>query len=44
MKAGPKAPVTAPPLDFSDLPAPGWRRIVAFAEEYLRVPKGTGAA
>lgn len=43
MKAGPKAPVTASRLDLGDLPPPGWRRVVAFAEEYLRVPKGTGA-
>jgi phage terminase large subunit-like protein len=43
LKSGPKAPITAPPLDFSDLPAPGWERVDAFAREYLRVPKGTGA-
>lgn len=43
LKSGPKAAITAPPLDFSALPAPGWERIDAFAREYLRVPKGTGA-
>ena len=42
-RMGPKRPVTAPPLDFSDLPAPGWKRVDAFAKEYLKVPKGTGA-
>ncbi|MGW8565175.1 terminase large subunit domain-containing protein [Isoptericola sp. NPDC055881] len=44
MKAGPKAPVTAEALAFDDLPEPlDWRRIEAFAAEYLRVPKGVGA-
>lgn len=43
MRAGPKAPVTAAPLDFSDLPKAGVKRIDAFAREYLRTPKGTGA-
>ena len=43
MRAGPKAAVTAPPLDLSALPAPGWKRVDAFALEYLRVPKGKGA-
>lgn len=43
MRAGPKAPVTAAPLDFSGLPADGWRRVDAFAREFLRVPKGKGA-
>jgi len=43
VKGGPKRAVTAPPLDFSALPGPGWRRVDAFAAEYLRVPKGTGA-
>jgi len=42
-RPGPKAPITAPPLDFSDLPPPGWKRIDAFAREYLKVPKGVGA-
>lgn len=40
---GPKAKVTAPPLDLTDLPATGWKRVDAFAREYLKVPKGTGA-
>ena len=39
-RPGPKAPITAPPLDFSDLPPRGWKRIDAFALEYLKVPKG----
>jgi phage terminase large subunit-like protein len=44
MRAGPKAAVTADPLDTSMLPAKrDYRRIDAFAREYLRVPKGTGA-
>ena len=43
MKGGPKRAVTAPPLDLSGLPAPGWERVDAFAREYLRVPKGSGA-
>lgn len=42
-KPGPKGPITAPPLDFSDAPARGWPRIVWFAETYLTVPKGVGA-
>lgn len=42
-RPGPKAPITAPPLDFSDLPPRGWKRIDAFATEYLKVPKGVGA-
>lgn len=42
-RPGPKQAVTAPPLDLSALPRPGWRRVDAFAREYLRVPKGTGA-
>lgn len=41
-RPGPKAPVTAEPLDLSTLPAPGWRRVDAFAREYLKVPRGTG--
>ena len=44
LKAGPKAAVTADPLDVSMLPEKlDYRRIEAFAREYLRVPKGTGA-
>lgn len=44
MRAGPKAAVTTEPLDLSMLPAKlDYRRIDAFAREYLRVPKGTGA-
>ena len=43
MRAGPKAEVTAAPLDLSALPASGGARVVAFCESYLHVPKGTGA-
>ncbi len=42
-RPGPKVAVTAPPLDFSALPPRGWKRVDAFAREYLKVPKGTGA-
>jgi phage terminase large subunit-like protein len=42
-RPGPKAPVTAPRMDFSGLPERGWERVIAFAEEYLRVPTGEGA-
>lgn len=44
MTAGPKRQITAGPLDLSMLPAKrDYRRIAAFALEFLRVPKGTGA-
>ena len=43
MRAGPKAAVTAPPLDLSHLPPAGHKRVDAFAREFLRVPKGKGA-
>ena len=44
LRAGPKAAVTAEPLDLSMLPAKrDYRRVDAFAREFLRVPKGTGA-
>jgi len=43
VKAGPKAAITAGPLDLSALPASGAPRIDGFAREFLRVPKGTGA-
>jgi phage terminase large subunit-like protein len=43
LKSGPKGDITAEPLTFDEMPAPGWERIDAFAREYLRVPKGTGA-
>jgi phage terminase large subunit-like protein len=43
MRAGPKAEITAPPLDLSGLPVSGGDRIVAFVEGFLRIPKGTGA-
>lgn len=43
-KAGPKAAVTAGPLDLSGLPEKrDYRRVVAFAEQFLVVPKGVGA-
>jgi phage terminase large subunit-like protein len=44
LKAGPKAAVSLEPLDLSMLPAKrDYRRIAAFAQEFLRVPKGAGA-
>lgn len=44
MKMGPKAAAASTPLELSMLPKKrDYRRISAFAEEYLRVPKGTGA-
>lgn len=43
-KAGPKAAVSEDPLDLSMLPTKrDYRRIAAFAAEFLKVPKGTGA-
>lgn len=44
LAAGPKRAVTAGELDLSMLPVKrDYRRIVAFAHEFLKVPKGTGA-
>src|SRR5699024_4079030 len=44
MKMGPKAAVSDEPLDLSALPSKrDYRRIDAFAREYLKVPKGKGA-
>ncbi len=43
MRAGPKREVTAGPLDLSGLPAGGSERVIAFVEQFLKVPKGTGA-
>ena len=43
MRAGPKAQVTAPPLDLFGLPPIAGDRVIAFCEEFLFVPKGTGA-
>lgn len=43
-KAGPKTAVADHPLDLSMLPEKrDYRRVEAFALEFLRVPKGTGA-
>lgn len=42
-RAGAKGAITADPLDFTGWPEPGWERIVRFAREYVRVPKGAGA-
>lgn len=42
-RAGAKGQITVDPLDFSGWPAPGWRRLVRFAEEFIVVPKGVGA-
>ncbi len=43
MRAGPKAEITADPLDLSGLPQGGAARVIAFCERFLYVPKGTGA-
>lgn len=43
MKAGPKAQVTADPLDLSALPRAGVQRVDAFARGYLTVTRGKGA-
>ena len=44
LKAGPKAATAEHQLDLSMLPAKlDYRRVAAFALEFLRVPKGTGA-
>jgi phage terminase large subunit-like protein len=43
VKAGPKAAVTAAPLDLSMLPRSGGARIVAFIHRFLLTPKGHGA-
>jgi len=43
MPAGPKAAITADPLDLSDLPKARAARCIAFIEQYLLVPKGFGA-
>ena len=44
MKMGPKAATAAEPLDLSMLPEKrDYRRVDAFAREFLKVPKGTGA-
>lgn len=43
MKAGPKAQVTAEPLDLSALPRSGVSRVDAFARGYLTVTRGKGA-
>lgn len=43
MRAGPKRAVTAEPLDLSRLPGQRGRRAIAFAEGFLKVPKGKGA-
>lgn len=42
-RAGAKGAITADPLDFTDWPKPGWKRLVRFAEEFVVVPKGVGA-
>ncbi len=43
MRAGPKAAITAPPLDLSKLPKSGGARVIRFVETFLHVTKGTGA-
>ncbi len=42
-RAGAKGAITAEPLDFTDWPPPGWRRLERFVREFVRVPKGVGA-
>ena len=42
MRAGPKAEITAGPLDLSALPRSGVRRVDAFSREYLKVTRGKG--
>ena len=44
MRAGPKAEITAGPLDLSALPRSGVRRVEQFAREYLKVTRGKGAS
>lgn len=41
--AGPKAKITAEPLDFSDYPEDGAERRIKFIEDYLITPRGHGA-
>jgi hypothetical protein len=43
MRAGPKAEITAGPLDLSELPRSGVRRVEQFARDYLKVTRGKGA-
>lgn len=43
LKAGPKARVTADPLNFTSWAAGRAERRIRFVETYLRVPKGAGA-
>jgi phage terminase large subunit-like protein len=43
MKAGPKGPIRAAPLDLSGLPEDRAGRRLAFIADYLRIPKGVGA-
>ena len=43
MRAGPRAEITAGPLDLSALPQSRVRRVGQFAREYLKVTRGKGA-
>ena len=43
MKAGPKAPVTADPLDLKGWPRDRAKRRERFIREFVKVPKGVGA-
>ena len=43
LKAGPKAPISAEPLDLSDLPEDRAARRIAFIEKFCVTPKGVGA-
>jgi phage terminase large subunit-like protein len=42
LKVGKKAAVSLEPLDLTDAPSKGWRRVVWFAETHLVVPHGYG--
>ena len=43
MKRGPKPAVAAGPIDLSGLPKSGSRRVIAFIERFLVIPRGVGA-
>lgn len=43
LKSGPKKPVLLDPIDLSDAPPRGYKRLLWFADKYLVVPSGRGA-
>jgi len=43
LKPGPKAPALLDPIDLSEAPPRGYRRLLWFADRYLVVPSGKGA-